>query len=244
MNFDSDWIWNPQLLDKSSASYSILAIVLRNIFESSWETCAQVNDLEVSPKIIFKKYSMDGNTRRRRSADYLTSVSIELTFISYGDESPMTPNGKFSIGVQNNIQFLDITELESKLMAELEVDLLDAAENNDFTNVLPENFSPSYTCELSLTFESYDEPLTTTTILMTPAPDDVATIQNERIDQIESSISNMTEDLENLSLVDNNLSADISELEDEISDMENQIGKKAKVKRSFILLSQHKHIPI
>ena len=233
MNFDSDWIWNPQLLDKSSASYNILAIVLKNIFESSWETCAQVNDLEVSPKIIFKKYSMDENTRRRRAAGDLTSVSIVLNFISYGDESPMTPNGKLLIEVQNNIQFLGITELESKLMAELEVDLLDAAENNDFTNILPENFSPSYTCELSLTFESYDEPLTTTTILMTPEPD-VYTVQDERIDQIESSISNMTEDLENLSLMDNNLSAEISELEDEISEMENQLGKKAKVKISFI----------
>ena len=232
MNFDSDWIWNPQLLDKSSASYNILAIVLKNIFESSWETCAQVNDLEVSPKIIFKKYSMDENTRRRRAAGDLTSVSIVLTFISYGDESPMTPNGKLLIGVQNNIQFLDITELESKLMAELEVDLLDAAENNDFTNILPEKFSPWYTCELSLTFESYDEPLTTTTILMTPEPD-VYTVQDERIDQIESSISNMTEDLENLSLMDNNLSAEISELEVEISEMENQLGKKAKVKISF-----------
>jgi len=78
MDFGTDWTWNPQFADISSTSYYLLSKVISDIFETSWNTYAELFDLEVSTKIRFSKRN---NQRRRRAASDFTSVSIIMDFI-------------------------------------------------------------------------------------------------------------------------------------------------------------------
>jgi hypothetical protein len=78
MDFETDWTWNSQFADRSTTSYDILSKVVSDIFEASWNECAEVYELDVSSKILFSKQKAQ---RRRRAASDLTSVTIIMDFI-------------------------------------------------------------------------------------------------------------------------------------------------------------------
>ena len=216
MDFVTDWTWNPQLIDKSSSSYKLLTSVMTNTFEDSWTACADQNELEVEGKIRYLKGEI---TRARRAASSATSVSIKMDFNSIENLTNInTPE--------------DINSLKANLIADLISDLANAAEFNDNNNILPSNFTPSFISEISLSFESYDEPVSSTTF-MTPTTIEtiINSVDNEKIEEIESYISKMTEDMEKLSIVDIDLVDDVSELEKVIAEMKNEFLKKVKVKK-------------
>ena len=222
MDFETDWTWNPQLIDKSSSSYKLLTSVMGNTFEDSWKACADHNELEVETKI---RYLKGENIRARRAATSATSVSIKMDFNSIKNITNInTPE--------------DINSLEANLIADLNSDLRNAAELNDNNNILPANFTPSFISEIFLSFESYDEPVTSTTF-MTPTTIEtiINPVDNEKIVEIESYISKMTEDMEKLSIVDIDLVDDVSELEKVIAEMTNEFLKKVKPKKELLLVS-------
>jgi hypothetical protein len=145
--------------------------------------CADHNELEVETKI---RYLKGEKTRARRAASSATSISIKMEFNSIENITNInTPE--------------DINSLEANLIADLNSELLNAAEYNDINNILPLNFTPSFISEISLSFESYDEPVSSTT-LMTPTTIEtiINSVDHEKIEEIESYISKMTEDMEKL----------------------------------------------
>lgn len=75
--FENDWTWSSELLDKSSNSYALLTSVIHNIFSSSWDRVAAVNNLDLDVKI---RYSKNQVSRRRRSATSSTTVNIILDY--------------------------------------------------------------------------------------------------------------------------------------------------------------------
>ncbi|CBY39432.1 unnamed protein product, partial [Oikopleura dioica] len=167
MDFGTDWTWNPQFADKSSTSYYLLSKVIRDIFETSWNTYAELFDLEVSTKIRFSKRN---NQRRRRAASDFTSVSIIMDFI---------PN-------ENNTNVDNPSELvnfESDFISDLSNAINNASASNDVTNILPELFLPTFNSKTTVHFESYEEPETSTNI---PTTSTINFIQDERIVEIES----------------------------------------------------------
>ena len=219
MDFLSDWTWRPQLADKSSSTNKLLTSVITSIFESGWTACAVDNDLEVSTKI---KYSKGEQSRARRATSSSTTVTIIMDFNSIENKTNInTPE--------------DINTLEGKLMAELKSDLLDAAEINDDASFLPSNFTATFSVEPFLSFESYDEPVRSTTVTPTTIETNTNSVDNEKIVEIESHISQITHDMEKLSIVDIDLVDEVSELKKVISDLKNQIFKKVKLKNNFFL---------
>jgi hypothetical protein len=224
MDFVTDWTWNAQLIDKSSSYYELLTSVVTNTFEDSWTACADDNELEVEAKI---RYLKGEKTRTRRATSSATSVSIKMEFNSIENITNInTPE--------------DINSLEANLIADLNSELLNAAEYNDNNNILPSNFTPSFISEISLSFESYDEPVSSTTFI---TPTTIKTIINsvdhEKIEEIESYISKMTEDMEKLSIVDIDLVNDVSELEKVFSEMKNQFLKKVKPKKGVLCIKKY-----
>jgi hypothetical protein len=95
MDFETDWTWNFQFADRSTTSYDILSKVVSDIFEASWNECAEVYELDVSSKILFSKQKAQ---RRRRAASDLTSVTIIMDFIPDANNTILdTPSGNKSI---------------------------------------------------------------------------------------------------------------------------------------------------
>ena len=77
------------------------------------------------------------------------------------------------------------------------------------TNILPQLFLPTFNCKTTVHFESYEEPETSTNI---PTTSTVNFIEDERIVEIESSISNLADG--------------ITGLESDVSRIENRLDEK------------------
>lgn len=94
-------------------------------------------------------------------------------------------------------------------MAELSSAIYNASTSNDLTNILPQLFLPTFICETSVHFESYEEPETSTVIPTTSTAD---SSNQERLAEIESSITN--------------LAGEMTGLENDVSEIENRFDKK------------------
>ena len=101
--------------------------------------------------------------------------------------------------------------MESELMSELSSAIYNASASNDLTNILPQLFLPTFICETSVHFESYEEPETSTIMPTTSTADSG---NEERFAEIESSITN--------------LAGEMTSLENDVSDIESSFDIKVK----------------
>ncbi|CAG5112929.1 Oidioi.mRNA.OKI2018_I69.chr2.g7093.t1.cds [Oikopleura dioica] len=210
VEFENDWTWSSELLDKTSSSYALLTSVINNIFSSSWDAIATDNNLDLDVRI---RYSKNRVSRRRRSATASTIVNIILDYKKTENNTNINSPS-------------DLQTLEASIMAELQTALATDAEQNDATNFLSNNFEPSINCELMVSFDSVVDQEISTTVL--PTTIYVNTVQNERIVAIEEAVDDMEGNLENLSLVDIKLTEEISDLSDHITNVEKSAEKKER----------------